>query len=166
MSEHNQRVTFGAFNKDISELSYRWLNDAEIAVLTDAPKVTREIQQQFFASLPTRHDYHIWAIFFDSKPIGCLGIKNVQDGSGEYWGYIGEKEYWGRGVGRTMLVKAMVEAKKLNLTELTLEVIKSNSRARNLYLKFGFTEVGASKTKIFMRKKVVRFPEELNGQLA
>ena len=166
MSEQNQRVTFGAFDEDISELSYRWLNDAEIAMLTDAPNVTREIQQRFFASLPTRHDYHIWAIFFDSKPIGCLGIKNVQDRTGEYWGYIGEKEYWGRGVGRKMLAKAMEEAKKLNLTELTLEVIKSNSRAKNLYLRFGFVEVGASKTKVFMRKELVRDSEELNDELA
>ena len=152
MKDFADQITFGPYSKEVSELSYRWLSDPEIAYLTNTPPLTKEIQQRFFKSLSSRNNYHIWVVLLDLRPIGCFGIKNILGQSGEYWGFIGEKDFWGRGIGRIIVNQAVVEAKNLGLAELTLEVIKSNTRAFSLYMKCGFNETSCSRDKIFMKR--------------
>ena len=49
---------------------------------------------------------------------------------------------WGRGTGTALLTALVDEARKRGCAEVLLEVREDNPRARRLYLRHGFTEVG------------------------
>jgi [ribosomal protein S18]-alanine N-acetyltransferase len=50
--------------------------------------------------------------------------------------------YWGQGAGTALLRALVDEAGQRGHTEVMLEVRKDNPRARGLYLRHGFTEIG------------------------
>jgi [ribosomal protein S18]-alanine N-acetyltransferase len=50
--------------------------------------------------------------------------------------------HWGKGTGTALLTALVDEACKRGCTEVLLEVREDNPRARRLYLRHGFTEVG------------------------
>jgi ribosomal-protein-alanine N-acetyltransferase len=49
---------------------------------------------------------------------------------------------WGNGIGSALLAALMDEARRRRCTEVFLEVRKDNPRARGLYLRRGFEEIG------------------------
>ena len=49
---------------------------------------------------------------------------------------------WGEGTGTALLMALMDEAEKRGYREVLLEVRKDNARARRLYLRHGFDEIG------------------------
>jgi [ribosomal protein S18]-alanine N-acetyltransferase len=49
---------------------------------------------------------------------------------------------WGNGIGSALLAALMAEARRRRCTEVFLEVRKDNPRARGLYLRRGFAEIG------------------------
>ncbi len=51
--------------------------------------------------------------------------------------------HWGRGTGTALLLALVGEAGRRGCREVLLEVRKDNPRARQLYLRHGFTEIGA-----------------------
>jgi ribosomal-protein-alanine N-acetyltransferase len=50
--------------------------------------------------------------------------------------------HWGQGTGTGLLTALIEEAEKRGCAEVLLEVREDNPRARQLYLRHGFTEVG------------------------
>ena len=122
------------------EKSWEWLHDAEIKHLTLTPDYTKEDQLDFYNSLSSKKDYWIKGIKENNIPIGLMGIKhiNLSEKSAEYWGFIGEKKYWGKGIGKFMLDQAFTKANELELRILYLKVDQQNLRAKQLYLKKGF----------------------------
>ncbi len=50
--------------------------------------------------------------------------------------------HWGKGTGTALLTALLDEAGNRGCTEVLLEVREDNPRARQLYLRHGFTEVG------------------------
>jgi ribosomal-protein-alanine N-acetyltransferase len=78
-----------------------------------------------------------------SKPpiIGFAGMWNMLDES--HVTTIGVlPEYRGRGLGEVLFITMMEEAKRRNVTWVTLEVRVTNHSAQNLYRKYGFTIQG------------------------
>lgn len=133
------KVTLVPFDIACLEKSWRWLSDPEIRELTMTPAFTREEQRRFFASLPARDDYFIWGVSLDKIGlIGAAGLKNHRGSLAEYWGYIGEREYWGKGIGRHMIAAVEEKARTLGFSELDLKVSTANKRATALYHKAGF----------------------------
>jgi RimJ/RimL family protein N-acetyltransferase len=131
------------FDRAFLDRSWEWLQDQETKRLTMTPDFTREDQQRFFDSLPSRSDYRIWGVVLArGEPIGAAGLKNVAGSSAEYWGYIGEKPLWGRGLGGEMLAAVEAEARKLGLAELVLQVAANNVRAIRTYEKLRFQVAG------------------------
>lgn len=133
-------IKFVEYDKKYCGLSWNWLNDYEIKKLTMTPDFTKENQNNWFFSLKQRNDYLIWGIECDNKPVGVLGMKNIDynDKSGEYFGYIGEKDYWSKGIGKIMMEYITKKAMEKKLTIIYLKVVKSNEMAIKLYLKNGF----------------------------
>ncbi len=89
----------------------------------------------------------IWIIEYDSKAIGYIILTFGY--SIEYKGrdafidefYI-EEEYRGRGIGKETMDFIVKESLELEIKALHLEVEKDNERAKNLYLKYNFTDNG------------------------
>ena len=73
-------------------------------------------------------------------PIGVVGLKHIDREAGEceYFGYIGEKACWGRGIGISMLDFIKQQAIIIGLDKIVLKVSPQNIRAVRLYEKYGF----------------------------
>ena len=126
------------YNSIFLEYSWTWLNDSEIKRLTRTPDFNKNDQRKWFESLKNQENYKIWGIDFEQIHLGACGLKNITDTDCEYWGYIGEKEYWGRGIGTCILYRLIDYCRKKGMASMWLIVSKENSRAINLYSKFGF----------------------------
>lgn len=53
-----------------------------------------------------------------------------------------KSRYWGLGIGTAMLQELIEQAKKAGLSQLELEYVEGNERARGLYEKMGFRVTG------------------------
>jgi len=143
-------MNFVEYDLAFLECSWKWLNDPEIKELTDTPVITREIQVAWFDSLKNKPDYKVWGVENENEKIGVVGLKNISDGRGEYFGYIGEKTYWNKGLGKYMINHVCAIAKENGLKEIWLRVLKSNERAVKAYLKYGFITYSESDTAFLM----------------
>lgn len=132
-------LSFVEYSLVFLDKSWDWLNDAETKHLTMTPDFTKESQLIFFHSLPSRKDYFIRGVLLNEEPIGACGLKKITNVDAEYWGYIGEKKYWGSGYGKTIMDFLIEVSKEKGLTSLYLHVLDSNERAKSLYEKKGFS---------------------------
>lgn len=133
-----QEIKFVEYDEIFLEKSWEWLNEKEIKYLTCTPDFTKEQQKKWFLSLKDKKDYFINGVLYNEIPIGVVGLKNITDTDGEYWGYIGEKEYWNKGIGRHLINHIIEYSKILKIQKIYLKVIKQNVRAFKLYEKVGF----------------------------
>ena len=131
-------ITSCAFDRQLLDCTYGWLNDPEVLLLIDANPVDRNSQLKWFDTLSSRSDFIIRGIRYKGVPIGVFGLKNVLAGKGEYWGYIGAKQHWGKGIGSWMMNKAIELAEEHQVQSLYLKVLVTNERAVRLYKKSGF----------------------------
>jgi RimJ/RimL family protein N-acetyltransferase len=134
--------------------SWLWLNDPEIRKLTNTPVLTKDSQLRWYETLSEKEDYKIWGISFNNKPIGACGLKKITNEDAEYWGYIGEKELWGKGLGKVIMHLMEEEARKLYLNNIWLQVLKENERAIKLYISLGYISEKEEHNLIFMRKEL------------
>lgn len=152
---HYSNVKFVEYNEIFLNKSWEWLNNPRIKELTNTPDFTRESQQNWFNSLKYKKDYFIQGILYKDIPIGVMGLKNITETQAEYWGYIGEIDFWGKGIGTIMMNFAIKKAKELNLEKIYLTVLEDNLRAKNLYKKFNFKEINYSKDDlVYMELKL------------
>jgi RimJ/RimL family protein N-acetyltransferase len=148
------RPTAVQFDERTLEKSWEWLNDEEIRRLTMTPAFTREEQRAWFASLTARTDYMLWAIEFDANHVGVFGLKHIDSSSAEYWGYIGEKQLWGHGLGTWMVNEAVTKARGMGLQRIWLRVAHENVRAQRLYVKMGFHKTNENCDPMTMERNV------------
>lgn len=131
-------IAFTPYDETFLALSRDWLTDPEIKALTMTPDFDRDAQERWFQSLPGRDDYLIWGVRHARVPVGACGLKCIAEGAGEYWGYIGDKSVWGRGIGSEMVRFIEDQARARGLSRLWLQVWQGNPRARALYERLGF----------------------------
>ena len=143
------------FDIEYLKASNHWINDEDIQKSIDATPITYENQLKWFESLKNNDSYKIWGVSYNGSPIGACGIKNCTTFDGEYWGYIGEKHYWGKGLGFEILKLVQDKAISFQLKSLWLKVLKENFRAIKLYEKFNFSTERISDKYYFMRKHLL-----------
>ena len=142
-----QKISLQTYDKTCLDKSWEWLNDPEIRELTMTPVFTREDQLRFFERLPHRTDYLIWSVILDNAElIGVAGLKNHRGLLAEYWGFIGEKRYWNRGLGLGLMQAVEQKAKELGFVDLDIKVTTSNPRAIVLYEKTGYLVLSKTST--------------------
>lgn len=140
------------YNQNFLKMSWDWLNDAELSYLTMTPSFTREEQQNFFDCLSTREDYFIRGIKYNQTLIGACGLKHISDAHAELWLYIGNKGYWGKGLGKKIMCLLEKEAFKFNLSKIYLKVLLENKIAINLYKKLGYIDIRVNDNYLLMEK--------------
>ncbi|WP_180182882.1 GNAT family N-acetyltransferase [Acinetobacter sp. YH01020] len=140
------------YNYGFLEKSWDWLKDEELKYLTMTPGFTKRQQEDFFESLPTRKDYYIYGISFKEVAIGACGLKNLIDDKAELWLYIGNKEYWGRGLGKKVMALLENDALEKGIKKLYLKVLKENKVAINLYKKLNYVDIEEYDEYIVMEK--------------
>jgi len=149
-------VLFVEYDNRFFVLSKDWLEDQQIKRLTMTPETSESSRKLWFESLRMRKDYYIQGVTVDEVPIGAVGIKHIdlQKATGEYWGYIGEKAYIGKGIGHVMVSQMIDKAKELGLRTMYLRVAEYNERAIRLYHKHGFQETETIGNVILMQRSI------------
>lgn len=143
------------FDKLFLDKSWIWLNDTYIQRTINAKSITREEQLKWFDSLPQKKDYKIWGVSNNGLPIGVCGLKIKEEkDTAEYWGYIGESEYRGAGLGTIMMQLVEEQAKNIGIKKLILGVNKDNIPAIKCYIKGGYIVNRQSDTHFYMMKSL------------
>ena len=146
------KIELVPYDKKFLKLSWTWLNEAEVKALSNTPDFTQDDQIKWFSNLKFKSDYLIWGILADNIKIGACGLKNITKEDCEYWGYIGEKSYWGKGIGKKIIELIVIEAKALHLNSMKLAVLENNSRALSLYSNCNFLIENKIEQLIYMCK--------------
>lgn len=137
-------------------LSYRekWLNDQEVnrylghQVREGTDKL---FHQKWFDKYEVDESRKIFLIELNGKPVGQVGLLDINplDKNAGLYILIGEKKYWGKGIGsKAMEFILDYGFNKLNMHKIWLEVHARNKNAIKLYEKFGFVIEGVLKDNV------------------
>ncbi|MFA7253490.1 MAG: GNAT family protein [Patescibacteria group bacterium] len=140
----------------IEDLPHRikWLNDPEINKHLGTRVRTgtdEEFHKKWFECYFSDDFREIFTIEVDGKPVGQVGLLDINplDKNGCLYIIIGEKNYWGKGIGsQAMEFILNYGFDTLGLHKIWLEVYASNSAAIKLYKKFGFNNEGIYKDQV------------------
>lgn len=86
----------------------------------------------------------VWSMWEEGRLIGCGGLKDLGDGTGEIKSMHTREALRGRGLGRVMLEFILGEARRRGYTALWLETGSMDAfiPARRLYEAYGFSYCG------------------------
>ncbi len=127
---------------------YQWIRDEESIIYSlsifQKMKTDEEIEEWFARSInDKRNSNH--GIFVDDVFVGYAGICGMSEtnNSGEYFIFIGDKNYWGKGVG-TEVTKLIVKIgfEELGLNRIMLTVSVPNKGGVKAYERAGFVLEG------------------------
>lgn len=128
----------------------KWWRDKELLKLTSGilKRISdQEVKKYFTNILKSEKDYH-FIIVLDKKVIGHISLAKRRNWWYETQVVIGEKQYWGKGLGSKAINLLIKKSKTLGVSKIYLEVRPTNTRAIRAYQRCGFQEV-----------KIVRYPK-------
>lgn len=125
------------------KISYRWRNNPEIWKLTGARPdivVTEAIEESWLQNVLKQENTMRFAICISSTDeyVGNVQLTNIENGEAEFHIFIGETQYWGKGVATKAMKLITEEGFKSGLHKIYLFVKKENKPAIAVYLKCGF----------------------------
>jgi len=143
-----ERVRLRPPGEEDLALFVRWFNDPEVRywlAMSDAPELTMEKEREWFEGLRADPDRVVWCIEAEGRPIGTLGLHEIDEtlGRATLGISIGEKDYWGRGYGREAIRQALAYGfGELELRRIELNADEDNARAIRCYERCGFQREG------------------------
>lgn len=150
-------IEFKDFTREVLEKSWEWLNDPLIKRQVFALDFDKETQEKWFESLKTKDDYFIKSMWHNGKPIAVMGIKHLTAKEGEVFGYIGEKEYWGKTVGVQGMDFLIDYGRSIQLESLYAIMLKENLNSYKLHCRMGFKiEKDVDEKTMMMRLSLLR----------
>ena len=153
-----------------AKVSVAWRNDVNVWLHTKnrpTKRISVEDEEKWIKSVTYEPNSFRYAILFregnEYTYIGNVQITNVVKNTGEFHIFIGDRFYWGKGIGycatRLMCYHAFIN---LNFYSLYLLVNRNNSPAINTYLNSDF--IASSNFDDFIRMQLLKnkFTESLN----
>ncbi|MCM3163756.1 GNAT family N-acetyltransferase [Metabacillus litoralis] len=155
----SELVNLRALNKNDSQQILKWINNPELKYLTGTVYPISEFEhEKWFENKLTEKVNKMFGIEekTTNNLIGVIGFNNTDfiNRNTEIFVYIGNDEYWGKGIG-TDAVKSIIKFafEDLNLHRVSLGVFSYNSRAIKAYEKVGFETEGIMKESVFKAGK-------------
>lgn len=145
--------------------SVKWRNDSEVFKYTGNTyknEITIENELEWIgraiANNKLGKDYRC-AILVDGEYVGNIYLTDINGNSAHYHIFIGNKDYWGKGVAKIASEIILYYAfQELRLDYVVLRVRKENVRAYSLYKKIGFIDVAENEGWVSMiYKKLFSF---------
>lgn len=135
--------------------SWRWRNDPAIWEYTGSRPdvlVDEETERTWIEQVLAQTDSMRYAICdaTTDEYIGNVQITHIKDGSGEFHIFIGNKDYWGKGVGSQATMLMLQEAFAAGLLMIYLYVHPQNKPAIAIYERCGFVTTYADDSSIRM----------------
>ena len=136
-----------------AKTSYKWRNNPEVWKYTGSKPdriITEDIETEWIKNVLKRNNEMRFAIIVDGKYIGNTQLTNIENQEVNFHIFIGEKDYWGKGIGSQVL-KLMIEvAKNKNFKKIKLNVNSKNIAAYKMYIKYGFNIISSNNDFISM----------------
>jgi RimJ/RimL family protein N-acetyltransferase len=139
-----------------AQTSYLWRNDPQIWTYTGYKPnkiITPEIETDWLLDTLNKEDQCRFAICVTGLDtyIGNVQLLNIKDGTAEMHLFVGNKLYWGKGVGFQASIQVVEYGfLKKGLNRIYLKVHPANIPALSLYEKAGFEIAGRDNGFIFM----------------
>jgi len=130
-----------------ADVSYKWRNDPEIWLYTKfvlTTLITADVERQWLLNKINKKSEKRFAICLKETDeyIGNIQLLDINDESAEFHLFIGEKKFWGKGIGyEASLILLKYAFYNLNLKNVFLEVHSDNLAAFAIYKKVGFEPV-------------------------
>ncbi len=122
--------------------SVRWRNDSEVFKYTGNTydhEITIKSKLGWIKRVLAKKDDYRCAILADGVYVGNIYLTDISQGAAQYHIFIGNKEYWGKGVARKASELILNYAfTVIGLDTVQLKVHKENKAALSLYHKLGF----------------------------
>lgn len=156
-----QIVDLKPLNPESFEPFCKWLNDDEIIKysLSKFKKINtqQEIKKWYSELLEEKNVFQLGIhLKKNQQLIGYVGICKISNTnrSGEYFIFIGEKEFWGKGIATEVTKKIIkIAYTKLKLNRIMLTVFEPNISGIKAYRKAGFKEEGILRQASFKDNK-------------
>lgn len=137
-------------------ISWKWRNDPEVWKYTgNRPdrQITHEIEKEWITNVLKRNNEMRYAVCIEgtNQYIGNVQLTHITDIDAEFHIFIGEKEFWGKGLG-TKITRAFLDLafEKKNLNNIYLYVNNQNIAAVKAYRNVGFRECGSKEGMLKM----------------
>lgn len=152
----NERIKLRKMTLEDTEIYHKWRNDYDVMSYTDPSFDTRtyEETETFVKQVTQANDSKSYIIEYreNEKAIGITSLIHIdtKNRNAECIIDIGEKDYWGQGIGKEALTMLLDYAfLELNLHKVSLRVFSFNDRAITLYEKLGFEKEGELKEQLY-----------------
>jgi len=125
----------------------KWWRDKELLKLTSGVLKLisdKEVTKYFQAILDNKNDYNFMLIA-DREIVGHISLVKRRNDWHETQIVIGEKKYWGKGIGSRAINILIRKAKKNRISKIYLEVRPTNIRAILAYEQCRFKKVKTAK---------------------
>jgi len=127
---------------------YKWIKDEEAIIYSlsifQGMKTDQQIKDWYVQAISDKRNSN-YGIFVDGVFVGYAGICGISkiNKSGEYFIFIGNKDYWGKGIG-TQVSQMMVKMgfQELGLNRIMLTVSVPNVAGVKAYERAGFVLEG------------------------
>lgn len=153
----------GIQKEDFTERMYNWANDDEVThyMFTGLKPSTKEGMEKWFNDTINSINSNSEVVFTivdkeSDKPIGLVGLYSInhQIHSAEFRIIIGEKSYWGKGIGSECARWVIGYAfRSLNMNKVWLGVNEENLGAVKSYEKAGFIHEGRLRQEIYRNNR-------------
>lgn len=138
MEYKNVELKSGNIWHYVSKDNVRWMNDPDVTrYLTQRGKYTAWKAFFYYIQHILKGD-RLWAIYVKGQHVGNCGLFEVKNGRAQLRITIGEKKWWGKGIGYLTMLNMLDHAEKLGLKQIWLEVHPKNIPAIRIYRKAGF----------------------------
>ena len=129
-----------------AQVSYKWRNDPSLWLYTGfkpSRKITLKDEMAWIKKVIEDDTCRRFAIIADNTYVGNVYITDISGDTGEYHIFIGDKNFWGKGVAKEASLQIIAYSQKvLKLDTILLGVKKENTAAYKLYQKLGFVDDG------------------------
>jgi len=132
----------------------RWLADFEVTrMLGYMQQAFSEAQEtDWLKKVAEDHSSVFWIIEIDGKPIGTTSIRGIdwKNQHGETGTLIGDREYWGKGIGVEQAeLRTRFAFHELNLVKLKSVAFAENEASRRMAKRIGYREVGIERREVY-----------------
>lgn len=138
-------VTIRPLRVEDAYTSVKWRNDPEVFKYTGNiynHEITIESELEWIKKVISNVNDYRCAILVDNIYVGNIYLTDIHNRIGNYHIFIGEKDYWGKGVAKMASVQIIEYGfNVLGLNQIKLNVRPANKSALNLYISLGFKKI-------------------------
>ena len=147
-------VTIRPLKEEDAYTSVKWRNDPEVFKYTGNTydhEITIDNELEWIRKVIANKENFRCAILADGVYVGNIYLDNINTNQGHYHIFIGNREYWGKGVAKKASYLIIQHAfTNTVVKEISLRVKKENVCAYNLYKTLGFQETQEDNSWIAM----------------